>query len=616
MTYGIREDGLPLIFNVSGGGSYCSGTGGSTIQLSGSQTGVQYQLQNNGDIGVVLAGTGGSLNWAVSGTGIYTVVATQAISGISVTMNGSATITENMQAAAALGYKFQKAITIDHTQVSGGSNLTDFPVLINIAGGSAESNELRTVANGGNVQNNNGYDIIFTDASYNRLEHQIERYNPVTGNLVAWVRVPVLSTTVNTAVLMLYGNPQIISNPSVATVWNSTYRGVWHLNGTDFTDAGQYTNDGTNSGSVDIAGQIGNGKRFNGTTDFINAGNDPSLFLKSAATVSAWVNATNPTDGHIINMGGGWLDQGYSFFWNGGNIRIELQNQPLKTISDVAVPSYGSFHHIAFTWDLSTQLIRTYIDGVLSGSGPSFDGLIGEPLQNLLIGKDANQAGYVFNGIIDEARVKSSAISAGWISTEYNNQKTASTFYSIGSQTNCSVYTFSNLCSGAPVTYSVPNTSGHTYTWTVVGGSPSAASGNSINVTWNASGPYSIQLSESNGTCNGNSLTYSLVVIAPPVGPTLNTKAPNLLTVCDGQTVSATFTAGSGGVGCSDAYQYRFDSGPGIVIPPAQILILRVMFLLRYRDKEQDVLQVQDAPDQHGSLWLHGMSTLNRLDQH
>jgi uncharacterized protein YaiE (UPF0345 family) len=48
-----------------------------------------------------------------------------------------------------------------------------------------------------------------------------------------------------------------------------------------------------------------------------------------------------------------------------------------------------------------------------------------------------------------------------------------------------------------------------------------------------------------------------------PVGPTLNVKTPNQAYVCEGQLVNATFTAGSGGVGCSDGFQYRFD-GAGV----------------------------------------------------
>ncbi len=65
--------------------------------------------------------------------------------------------------------------------------------------------------------------------------------------------------------------------------------------------------------------------------------------------------------------------------------------------------------------------------------------------------------------------------------------------------------------------------------------------------------------------CSGTAwVTLASWTVNPqPTGPTLNTRTPNLATVCDGQTVSATFNAGSGGVGCTDAYQYRFDGAGG-----------------------------------------------------
>ena len=43
-----------------------------------------------------------------------------------------------------------------------------------------------------------------------------------------------------------------------------------------------------------------------------------------------------------------------------------------------------------------------------------------------------------------------------------------------------------------------------------------------------------------------NPVTYNVTVNAQPVGPTLNTKTPNLATVCAGQNVRATFNAGTG----------------------------------------------------------------------
>lgn len=69
------------------------------------------------------------------------------------------------------------------------------------------------------------------------------------------------------------------------------------------------------------------------------------------------------------------------------------------------------------------------------------------------------------------------------------------------------------------------------------------------------------------GTCiSAAPLTPVTVTLFPqPTGPTLLAKTPNTANVCDGIIVSATLNAGSGGVGCNDAYQYRFDGGSWIV---------------------------------------------------
>jgi|GEM_PF-1027244 len=65
------------------------------------------------------------------------------------------------------------------------------------------------------------------------------------------------------------------------------------------------------------------------------------------------------------------------------------------------------------------------------------------------------------------------------------------------------------------------------------------------------------------GCSNSDWNTAIWTVVAQPVGPTLNTKTPNQAEICEGENVSATFNAGSGGVGCLDAFQYRFDGAGG-----------------------------------------------------
>ncbi len=88
---------LPLSFAVSGGGAICAGGVGTTVTLSGSQTGVNYQLQQNGlSSGGALAGTGSGMSWSsLTSAGVYAVVAVNAGTGCTATMNGSATVTVN-----------------------------------------------------------------------------------------------------------------------------------------------------------------------------------------------------------------------------------------------------------------------------------------------------------------------------------------------------------------------------------------------------------------------------------------------------------------------------------------------------------------------------------------
>ena len=50
------------------------------------------------------------------------------------------------------------------------------------------------------------------------------------GTLFAWVRIPTLKVGADTIIYMYYGNSTITSptaNPTA--VWDSNYKGVWHL---------------------------------------------------------------------------------------------------------------------------------------------------------------------------------------------------------------------------------------------------------------------------------------------------------------------------------------------------------------------------------------------------
>ena len=95
-TATITVNPLPTAYSVTGGGAYCSVPGtGAHIGLSGSQTGVNYQLYKGATVsGTSVSGTGSALDFGLitDTSGIYTVVATDATTGCTATMTGSSTL--------------------------------------------------------------------------------------------------------------------------------------------------------------------------------------------------------------------------------------------------------------------------------------------------------------------------------------------------------------------------------------------------------------------------------------------------------------------------------------------------------------------------------------------
>ena len=92
----------------------------------------------------------------------------------------------------------------------------------------------------------------------------------------------------------------------------------------------------------------------------------------------------------------------------------------------------------------------------------------------------------------------------------------------------------------------------------------------------NTSGHTSVDIRGQRAGCNASAgcsgtawVTLASWTINPqPAGPTLNVKTPNIATVCDGTLVNATFNAGTGGVGCADDFEYRFDGGSWVTYNP------------------------------------------------
>ncbi len=348
------------------------------------------------------------------------------------------------------GYGYGKMITIQGSKVP--STLTDFPVLISI-----QDNDLRTTTNGGHVYNNNGYDIVFylTDC-VTKLVHQIESYDPVTGTLVCWVKMPTLLGGTNSGLYMFYSNSLIAANPSSTTVWDANFVSRYHMseppNGvtTDFTgNANSSIANNMAAGDLIAGGKIGKAVQFNGSKyiqlpNSNNPGNNwtISIWIKSNQS-DAGFHGIIGSDANVapccINRSAGlWVYQNTKIHGGFGNGSTWCSWVTGNTITNGAG---AVWHHLVYTYNNTVHNmwvdgVLTYTNNVCVPSNPAINTIV-------YIGRRDNY----YTGLIDEIGISKIVRSNAWITTEYNNQSNPATFYTITAE-----MTANAVCSLLPIT--------------------------------------------------------------------------------------------------------------------------------------------------------------------
>jgi hypothetical protein len=359
-----------------------------------------------------------------------------------------------------MAYQYVAAITIDNTKVSGSSNFTDFPVLIKgVYAGSGTDPDFRTVANGGDIQNTDasgGADgattvpadfAFFSDLALTTpLNFEVIKYNATTGEIIVSVKIPTLNYNVDTNIYIGYNDSGVTtSQENISGAWNSDFAAVYHKESSAVDSLGSYDGADTDITYSDANGKIGNGGGYNGATSKINIGqviDSPGASFAIAAwiktsessnlkrIVSKYAGAGAPLDGDII------FDKKDT---NQARLRIwgttDLDIQTTNTIND------DSWHRVWVVVISGTAYI--YLDGSLKASG-SCDSSIATRAIDWGIGEDAAGADNEnWAGSIDEVYLLSngSNISLDWIVTEYNNQNSPATFYSISAASLATVTT-------------------------------------------------------------------------------------------------------------------------------------------------------------------------------
>ena len=464
-----------------------------TVSLTTTTSGASIRYTTDGSTPSETVGTPYSAPITISATTTINAVAYE--SGMPDSALASATYTITGPAWYSTSWTDRKSITIDHTKVTGSSNLTNFPVLVSVT----DAN-LATVANGGYVGLPDGSDILFTASDgVTKLAHEIESYNANTGLMIAWVNVPTVSPTGDAVIYIYYGNSSAANQQNAPGTWNANFEGVWHLpNGTTL-NADDSTSNANNAsllnGTSAATGFIDGSASLNGTSNFILVPNSASLNNWSQQTVSLWMKAQTDMGGaaRLIEKG---ANNEWSLVFNwGGNQQLTVDlGTSSPAVTTTGVVADNNWHKIDVTMDNNTQAVAIYVDGVLNNSAIAPTSAAATN-HDLSIGQYGG-GGYYYHGLIDELEISNTVRSPAWIGAQYNNQYSSASFISVGSQES----------SGVPPPVASPTFSpaAGTYTSTQTVTISTATSGASIRYTTDGSAP-----SETAGTVYSAPITVS-----------------------------------------------------------------------------------------------------------
>ncbi|MCK5083210.1 MAG: DUF2341 domain-containing protein, partial [Candidatus Omnitrophica bacterium] len=291
----------------------------------------------------------------------------------------------------------------------------------------------------------NGDDLLFTSSdSSTKLAHEIEKYTSGTGELIAWVKTD-LSSTADTVLYMYYGNAAASNQENPTAVWSNDFVSVWHMKedpgpgGVDEIKDSLGVNHGNAETSMEtedqVPGQIDGSLDFDGGDDKIYIGatgmpTDTFTFggwIKSSDTHEIDTESTSGTDGisgqkYAFSADHQGSDAGAGLSVGTNGISVYEHGESYLPAIAVYSSSIGSdWNYILVVYDSKQPTI--YLNGVAVHTG------LTSPRPTVYVHSKIGGGSYGhLNGIIDEARISSTARTAGWIATTYNNQDAPSTF--------------------------------------------------------------------------------------------------------------------------------------------------------------------------------------------
>jgi len=339
-------------------------------------------------------------------------------------------------------FEYKRDVTIQGSKVP--ISQTNFPMLFDSKTDSDDLQlDLRTIGNGGHVRSDDGYDIVFATADgVEILKHEIEKYEPSSGEYIAWVKVDLSGG--DQTIFIYYGiSVTPFDTQHVTEVWDANYVGVWHFKETTggsgaIKDSTSYGNHGTdtNGPTLGASGQIGNAIDFDanpGGLQRIRVLNDPTLNMTTGITMQAWVNIDNAGGFDGIMSKGQW-NEAYSLYtyeeYPGAPITVwHYLVDVYWEVDTGGTISEDNWRFVAVAWNDGSP-VNTFIQNQLVHFTSNRTGPMNTISTDLTIA--SCRFAYYFPGTLDEVRLSDIGRTQNWLLTEWNNQWEPESFYTVG----------------------------------------------------------------------------------------------------------------------------------------------------------------------------------------
>ena len=327
------------------------------------------------------------------------------------------------------------------------ADLSNFPVLIH-----------DTSLDYKNHAQSDGDDFVFVSSDNStQYNHEIEFYDDSIGELVAWVNITNLSSSVDTIFYMYYGNPGCTNQQFPEMVWDTDYLAVYHMDGSSYTDIDDSTSNNLNvvdyqgnpvyqhTGKVGFCVDFDDDSLNVADTDILSftdgSNNDKSMTLETWVKYDTSSDVGSPILSKYGPNGKEWLlfkdgaDKGMLYLHDdssGGTL--------CRTTESALNADNSGWNYLStiYNGDETGYDISFILDGIFEEgeqfTGPAYVGLENTNAQ-MRIGAyyDPNGADwYYWQGLIDEVRISNIVRSTDWLKTSYNTMNDPSSFFSVG----------------------------------------------------------------------------------------------------------------------------------------------------------------------------------------